>query len=68
MDINSAFAENFLEKGGIDNKAVGKRTLGSLFRCRCSGGFSWEAAVKRGDVGRRWAGAGGGGSGFFLKR
>lgn len=30
MDINSAFAENFLEKGGIDNKAVVKRTLGSL--------------------------------------
>jgi hypothetical protein len=24
MDINSAFAENFLEKGGIDNKAVGE--------------------------------------------
>lgn len=31
MDINSACAGNFLEKGGIDNKAVGKRTQGSLF-------------------------------------
>lgn len=30
MDINSACAGNVLEKGGINNKAVGKRTLGSL--------------------------------------